>query len=164
MRQKKKSGFTLIELLVVIAIIGLLASIVLVSLNSARKKARDAKRLTDISQIQTALEMYYDNNGRYPAKTQNECGGTEGYTTSANDFMKPLVDADLLASYPVDPAGLNCNMQYTEDSSYGAGQGYVIFAKFEYFSNPYNHNCTATNEAAGWSCFGSNTAYMDSGS
>ncbi len=66
---QKNKGFTLIELLVVIAIIGLLASIVLVSLNSARAKARDVRRVADLKQVQTALEMYYDTNGSYPAGT-----------------------------------------------------------------------------------------------
>lgn len=59
-------GFTLIELLVVISIIGLLASVVLVSLNSARKKSRDAKRLTDVRQIMTGLELYYNTCNSYP--------------------------------------------------------------------------------------------------
>ena len=61
-RVKRPSGFTLIELLVVISIIGLLASVVLVSLNGARAKARNARRLADIKQLQTALELYYDTN------------------------------------------------------------------------------------------------------
>ncbi|PIZ56329.1 MAG: prepilin-type cleavage/methylation domain-containing protein, partial [Candidatus Tagabacteria bacterium CG_4_10_14_0_2_um_filter_40_13] len=56
---KSKKGFTLIELLVVIAIIGILASVVLASLNSARKKSRDARRVADIKQIQLALEMFF---------------------------------------------------------------------------------------------------------
>ncbi len=59
-------GFTLIELLVVISIIGLLASVVLVSLNGARQKSRDAKRLADIRQIASALELYYNDNSGYP--------------------------------------------------------------------------------------------------
>ena len=54
-----KRGFTLIELLVVIAIIGILASVVLASLNSARKKGRDARRVADIKQVQLALELYF---------------------------------------------------------------------------------------------------------
>ncbi len=67
MQQKKlKSGFTLIELLVVIAIIGILSSVVLASLNSARMKARDTKRIADFRQIQTALELFYDQYGKYP--------------------------------------------------------------------------------------------------
>lgn len=64
---KKNKGFTLIELLVVIAIIGILSSVVLASLNSAREKSRDAKRVSDIKQLQLALELYFDTNGEYPA-------------------------------------------------------------------------------------------------
>lgn len=62
-------GFTLIELLVVIAIIGILSSVVLASLNSAREKSRDARRISDIKQIQLALELYFDSNAAYPTVT-----------------------------------------------------------------------------------------------
>jgi len=61
-----KKGFTLIELLVVIAIIGLLSTMSVLALNGARARARDAKRVSDIKQIQTALEMYYNDNNVYP--------------------------------------------------------------------------------------------------
>ena len=64
---KTKKGFTLIELLVVIAIIGLLATLSVVSLNNARERARDARRLSDVRQIQTALELYYNIENVYPA-------------------------------------------------------------------------------------------------
>lgn len=67
MTRNSKRGFTLIELLVVIAIIGILSSVVLASLNSARQKSRDARRLSDIKQLQLALELYYDANTAYPA-------------------------------------------------------------------------------------------------
>lgn len=60
---KKNKAFTLIELLVVIAIIGILSSVVLGSLNTARAKARDAKRKQDMKMIANALQMYYDDNG-----------------------------------------------------------------------------------------------------
>lgn len=66
MQKSYKKGFTLIELLVVIAIIGILSSIVLASLNSARQKGRDARRIADIKQIQLALELYYDAHSVYP--------------------------------------------------------------------------------------------------
>ena len=65
---KPPRGFTLIELLVVIAIIGILSSVVLASLNTARQKARDAQRISDLRQIQLGLEFYYDaqNPNSYP--------------------------------------------------------------------------------------------------
>jgi len=66
MFKNRKSGFTLIELLVVIAIIGILSSVVLASLNSARQKSRDAARISDIKQMQIALELYFDDNNGYP--------------------------------------------------------------------------------------------------
>src|SRR3990167_3419153 len=64
-----KSGFTLIELLVVIAIIGVLSSIVLASLNSARNKGNDAKTKAQLSGLRAAMELYYDNNGSYGTAT-----------------------------------------------------------------------------------------------
>src|SRR3989344_5186394 len=63
--RKSRKGFTLIELLVVIAIIGILATVALVSLNSARIKARDSKRLADIRQVALALEFCYNDDGKY---------------------------------------------------------------------------------------------------
>ena len=59
-------GFTIIELLVVISIIGLLSTISVVSLNGARIKSRDAKRVSDIKQIKTGLDLYFNDNGVYP--------------------------------------------------------------------------------------------------
>jgi type II secretion system protein G len=66
---KTNRGFTLIELLVVIAIIGILSSVVLASLNTAREKSRDARRVSDIKQLQLALELYFDSNSSYPTST-----------------------------------------------------------------------------------------------
>lgn len=80
-----KKGFTLIELLVVIAIIGLLSTLAVVALGSARQKARDSKRLSDLKQVQTALELYYTDNNSYPVdtvtlgSTDAKCLGTGGF-------------------------------------------------------------------------------------
>lgn len=87
--RKEQKGFTLIELLVVIAIIGLLASVVLLSLNSARAKSRDAKRLADVRQIASAMELYFNDSGAYPAATgqlvPNYIGVWPAYPTPVSD-------------------------------------------------------------------------------
>ena len=69
MTKVHNKGFTLIELLVVVAIIGLLSTLAVVALNSARQKSRDAKRVADIKQVQTALELYFADQNNYPTAT-----------------------------------------------------------------------------------------------
>ena len=66
LNKTKKRGFTLIELLVVIAIIGLLSTLAVIALNNARQKSRDAKRVSDVKQLQSALELYYNDANGYP--------------------------------------------------------------------------------------------------
>ena len=83
MRKFTKRGFTLIELLVVIAVIGILSSIVLVSLAGARDKARDAKIQSDVGQVRPLAEMINDNDNDYDdvctgGGLLNEAHGTYG--------------------------------------------------------------------------------------
>lgn len=87
MLKNKARGFTLIELLVVIAIIGILSSVVLASLNDARQKSRDAKRVADIKQLQLAMELFFDSNSSYP-------------TTSLSQLAPSYI-----AVIPTDPLG-----------------------------------------------------------
>jgi uncharacterized protein (TIGR02145 family)/prepilin-type N-terminal cleavage/methylation domain-containing protein len=63
---KNNQGFTLIELLVVVVIIGIIATLAITSLSSARVKSRDIKRISDIKELSTALFMYYNRQGFYP--------------------------------------------------------------------------------------------------
>jgi general secretion pathway protein G len=91
---RQKRGFTLIELLVVIAVIGLLATLAVVALNNARAKARDAKRVADIKQVQTALELYFNDKGHYPLTDEFTAGTI--YSTSTNGtttYMKIIPTA-----------------------------------------------------------------------
>lgn len=92
MVSKTKSGFTLIELLVVIAIIGILAGMVLVSMNGARAKARDARRISDMRQMISAQEMVYGT------------GATDAYTTSTGGAGNyPAAIGTYLSTTPDDP-------------------------------------------------------------
>jgi prepilin-type N-terminal cleavage/methylation domain-containing protein len=81
---KNKKGFTLIELLVVIAIIGILATLAVVSLQQARKSARDAKRIADVKQMQTALELYFNDWQEYPADV---ISGSSISSSTSNIYM-----------------------------------------------------------------------------
>lgn len=102
-----QKGFTLIELLVVIAIIGLLASVVLLSLNSARQKSRDAKRLADMRQLASALELYYNDFSGYP---------TASGSTPAN--LNPnYIGALPTAPAPADGTCQTASNTYTYTSS-----------------------------------------------
>lgn len=73
-KQAKKKSFTLIELLIVIAMVALISILAISSFGGTRTKARDTKRLADIKQIQTALEMYYSDQNDYPAGTNLKLG------------------------------------------------------------------------------------------
>ncbi len=86
--KKNKQGFTLIELLVVIAIIGLLSTLSIVALNQARARSRDARRVADVKQIQTALEMYYNDNFTYPTTASGSIATTvNGVLTTYMDIV-----------------------------------------------------------------------------
>jgi len=104
--KNNKSGFTLIELLVVIAIIGLLSTLSVLALNTARAKARDAKRISDVKQIQTALEMYYNDVNDYP----KDASITPGQAIFSNNgvFLRQIPSAPL----PTD--GSACGSNVTE--------------------------------------------------
>jgi prepilin-type N-terminal cleavage/methylation domain-containing protein len=85
MKKHSQKGFTLIELLVVITIIGLLSSLAVVSLNTARVKARDALRKADMAQMRTALSLYYmDHNGYPVCGTYNDSSPDYGATVGTN--------------------------------------------------------------------------------
>ena len=95
---RNKKGFTLIELLVVIAIIGLLSTLAVVSLNNARGKARDARRISDVKAIQTAVELYKADQNDTMFTLPDAAAGA--WTSIATDFLGVYLPAGM----PTDPA------------------------------------------------------------
>ncbi len=109
-----RKGFTLIELLVVIAIIGILSSIVLVSLNTARGKARQSKALADLQELQKALQVYWLDNNAYPLSNN----GTNGlyvcsqWGTGSTDWIPGLAPT-YIPTLPRSPnENTDCASQY----------------------------------------------------
>jgi len=103
----KKKGFTLIELLVVIAIIGILATLAVVALQQARKNARDAKRIADVRQMQTALELFFNDNQYYPDSLGEYAAGQIG--TGSTIYMNIIPTAPT----PADGTCDNTSNPYT---------------------------------------------------
>lgn len=112
---KQRKGFTLIELLVVLAIIGLLSTLAVVSLNNAREKSRDSKRVSDIKQVQTALELYFSDVGKYPvAATALVLGGTGGTTlSSTNGWSDTAAGTTYMARVSKNPTPNGADYSYT---------------------------------------------------
>lgn len=115
-----KKGFTLIELLVVIAIIALLSTLAVVALGSARQKSRDAKRLSDIKQVQTALELYFTDQNGYPAAPTTALGDTLGASClGANGFQATglCTGTTYMGLVPANPLPNGAPYTYTSASS-----------------------------------------------
>lgn len=146
-------GFTLIELLVVIAIVGLLASIVLTNLNTARAKGRDAKRLSDIRQLQNALELYYDANQRYPTNpTTYIVANMNTGSTDITPYINPI---------PTDPTNTgSAGYRYRAPAGY---QSYTILVNLEKNSTwcSVSHGDAASGVMPGYSAwnYSNGTAY-----
>lgn len=125
-RKIKNSGFTLIELLVVIAIIGLLSTMAIVALGTARLKARDARRVADLRQIQSAFEMYNNDNGVYPPTSTINLGDSNHVCLTSGGFQVAGACAGAYLNFPKDPSGNNTYYTYS-----GTATNYQVSASLE---------------------------------
>jgi len=128
----KKKGFTLIELLVVIAIIGLLSSIVLVSMGGTRKRARDARRQADLQSIMTAMEICYGDSA---CATQQDIYPI--WTSNATTAISVDIDKNPALVADVEDPLNSGDYYYTvlANNTGQSGQYYCIYARLESFTN-----------------------------
>lgn len=127
---KNNKGFTLIELLVVISIVGLMSSVVLASLSTARSRGRDAKRLADVTAIRSALQLYWlENNGTYPATSggggwysYGACGNTPNQGLTGAGGYIPGLAPTYIPVLPTDPISGNCYLYTT----FGSASDYMF--------------------------------------
>ena len=139
-----KNGFTLIELLVAIAIISILATVVIVSLNSSRQKARDTERVSNVKEVSKALELYKSDNGGYPTTNGDWSGASSAWgshdTSGLNGYV-PNLAPNYIPILPTDPkADTNNGYVYRSDGvdyffmAYGTAETTVL----PFFRNPNN--------------------------
>jgi prepilin-type N-terminal cleavage/methylation domain-containing protein len=128
----ERKGFTLIEILIVVAIIAILASIVLVGLGPTQQAGRDARRLSDLHEVQNGLELYYNSCGYYPGgDTKTPCagytasGGNKGYETLRTTLVG--FSALGIGSVPDDPTAGQHYLYATTVT----GSSYILEAKLE---------------------------------
>lgn len=119
------TGFTLVELLIVIGVLAIISTMLILTMNPLEqiKKSNDSARKSDLAQIRRALELYYDDNGRYPP-------------SSAQFFIAPITEIQwgntwqpYMSKLPKDPSAGNTYIYYAPPSA--GGQTYYLFAHLE---------------------------------
>ncbi|MDD4901361.1 MAG: type II secretion system protein [Patescibacteria group bacterium] len=144
--RSKNLGFTLVELLVVIAITGFLVTTAVVTLSNARIKARDARRISDIRQLQKALEMYYDQNNAYPISTS--CGAVLPTVNWCNS-SQTLSNGHWIKNNGSGPADLNAFL--SQDPLDPRPVSPIVFPPSNggnYFY--FDHNFNSNNPSGRW--------------
>lgn len=130
-----KKGYTLIELVVAITIIALLFTAGVVSYTKANERSRDARRMSDLEQVRSALEMYRADNGSYPIQS---C------TAPCNINVSDLTDiATYISEFPVDPNGSEYRYRPGNWTS-GKAYTYCLYAKLETTTAPDLSGCAAS--------------------
>jgi len=124
-----RRGFTLIELLVVVGILGILAATLLVTINPLAQiqKSNDAQRKGDLESVQRALELYYNDNGSYPA------------TLNWGNAWTPYIN-----KLPKDPVSTYSFVYFS------TGQAYYLYAHLQRGSSD-TQSCNSGNACSGFS-------------
>jgi len=147
------SGFTLIELLVVILVIGVLSGVLLSVINGSgvRAKARDSQRKADLIKMQTALELYFTDNRRYPISSIANPGDWEIVNGGDSELTSEL-NGDYIDPVPTDPSASGTTESrpcaYTgTDYRYNylstTGNAYTLTAIMEITTSKDDSSCAA---------------------
>ncbi|MEX2008163.1 MAG: type II secretion system protein [Candidatus Spechtbacterales bacterium] len=135
----KNRGFTLIELLVVIAIIGILASIVLVSLNDARQSANDAQKIGNLRQAQSALEIFFAQDNHYPnpaaASSCNEANWNAAFGAGGADNAALVAAATSTVTYSYGASSATDPANYTIEVTLDGANNQVLATDIDGTSN-----------------------------
>lgn len=127
----RKRGFTLVELIVVIGIISLLTAVVTASLSGARAKSRDARRMADIGQLELALEVWRQVNGRYPEESSggDDANGIVGEGAGLDTILDSVSTLKEIPHDPLGPGHSEYQYYYDGDHDCGGTPKAVIFAR-----------------------------------
>lgn len=111
--KNNKAGFTLIEIVIVLGIIGVIITLSVISLNSIRQSSRDTVRISDIKQIQSALELYRANIGHYPETITPG----QALSSTSTTYMNVI---------PSNPKPINSDVCSSTDYIYTNSNGYSL--------------------------------------
>lgn len=136
-RKKQAKGFTLIELLIVVTIMGVLGTIIVTSLSTARIKGRDAKRQGDLQELQKALDLYVTHYGSYP-NPNAACGTSSNDVWSSWNCWNDLLPEEYMAVMPQDPenvdlgnCGVTANCHIYHYCVFNNNQSYILAVNLE---------------------------------
>ncbi|MFC1627263.1 type II secretion system protein [Patescibacteria group bacterium] len=140
----QRGGFTLIELLVVISIIGVLAALIVNNLNDARVRARDAKRKQNLSQLKTALRLYYNDYQTYP----NHSGGNDDFLGCSDGITACGGTGNSFST--TNTTYMNQIPEFSYYAQTNSGDGFTTKVTLENASDPElttsQANCSGTHE------------------